>query len=753
MKLYFLRLTVVLAIFALSACTTDQYGFEPTDTVVVDQSINETPPLPDSDTLPSESNETDTNDVDTDGPDINATGPDEDHTTGSGPSTSGSGSSTGSGSTGTTTTPDTDGDGVDDSHDNCINIKNPNQGDYDGDGIGNICDPDADNDGILNDGDGSGKFWDNLCTGGNTTNCDDNCVIKANANQVDSDGDHFGDACDPTPNGADSDNDGILDASDICPNFPNPAQTDMDGDGIGDFCDPDVDGDGILNDGDGSGKFWDNKCSGGNTTNCDDNCLIVANPTQADSDNDAKGDDCDGSIATPSTTCTAGFTTYYLDNDNDLYGDKNATVANGNEAEVCNSDPSPTGWVTNKDDCNDNNASINPGADDPSDPGDGIDNDCDGSIDEDINFRPGVGNPGPINPGVLCQIFPETCETDITESGGVLFRGFHMDLDHSNDENIYCELNEFSYKAVNVVSTTDADGEATVTFDAIKTVYADNKHVGGKDPDNASDHTVRYSVIKTDDKKVKFAITSITDTKSYSSSLSAHLSPPSKTIDVNSLGLSGFDYYAVLLRGFDLDYDSSSKYAKFKNMHVNIYVDSAQQYSNYNMVGTADANGKLKVFHAVDFYGANKAKFDYKIYLTVIGFNYNDVAIGKTEAYTQSMPNTYKDVVKAVTLSGSSDVSTGDSYLIGMNRLQVSNSDAEAVDSISYAVFTDGDKVHNGNKANVHIKTMSNAKNNDTFDSTADIFVMAFPDSTQSWLTHTSKDFSGPSHDEASITK
>jgi hypothetical protein len=45
---------------------------------------------------------------------------------------------------------DTDGDGVNDSSDNCIQVQNPLQRDTDGDGYGNYCDPDFDNDGIVN---------------------------------------------------------------------------------------------------------------------------------------------------------------------------------------------------------------------------------------------------------------------------------------------------------------------------------------------------------------------------------------------------------------------------------------------------------------------------------------------------------------------------------------------------------------------------------------------------------------------------
>jgi uncharacterized protein (TIGR03790 family) len=44
---------------------------------------------------------------------------------------------------------DLDGDGVPDAQDNCVEIPNPDQRDSDGDGIGNLCDPDVDKDGVV----------------------------------------------------------------------------------------------------------------------------------------------------------------------------------------------------------------------------------------------------------------------------------------------------------------------------------------------------------------------------------------------------------------------------------------------------------------------------------------------------------------------------------------------------------------------------------------------------------------------------
>lgn len=45
---------------------------------------------------------------------------------------------------------DTDGDGVSDDMDNCTNVSNPNQIDSNGDGFGNQCDADLNNDGVIN---------------------------------------------------------------------------------------------------------------------------------------------------------------------------------------------------------------------------------------------------------------------------------------------------------------------------------------------------------------------------------------------------------------------------------------------------------------------------------------------------------------------------------------------------------------------------------------------------------------------------
>lgn len=134
---------------------------------------------------------------------------------------------------------------------------------------GDVCDIDDDNDGVLDNGDGTDVIGDNPCTSGTIAGCDDNCQFKENFNQVDTDDDGIGNVCDP-----DIDGDGICNLNeeiagvclpgpalgDNCIYLVNPLQKNFDllqesfapdpvygpppaGDVYGDVCDADKDND------------------------------------------------------------------------------------------------------------------------------------------------------------------------------------------------------------------------------------------------------------------------------------------------------------------------------------------------------------------------------------------------------------------------------------------------------------------------------------------------------------------------------
>ena len=231
---------------------------------------------------------------------------------------------------------DLDGDGLWNDDDNCPRAINPDQADTDRDGIGDVCDDDADGDGVadaveeelglsvgLVDSDGDG-----IADGEEVSSLND---------PEDTDGDGTIDALDD-----DSDGDGISDADEAGDSDPYTTAVDTDGDGIPDFRDPDSDDDGVDDDTDNcrlvanedqedaSGSSQGDACEGDEdgdgVSDEEDNCLLIGNPEQMDSDDDGFGDACDGDndgdgVPDGQDNCPAYPNPDQLDEDGDGVGD------------------------------------------------------------------------------------------------------------------------------------------------------------------------------------------------------------------------------------------------------------------------------------------------------------------------------------------------------------------------------------------------------------------------------------------------
>ncbi len=183
----------------------------------------------------------------------------------------------------------------------------------------------------------------------------------------------------------DNDGDGFLNYVD-CNDYDasvNPDATEI-CDGVDNDCNGESD-DGLVftdyyldNDGDGFGDAAAsiNSCLASaptdyvtDNTDCDDTNAAI-NTAMAEIcdgiDNDCTGQADDGLVFYP----------YFLDSDGDGYGDTATYII------VCETTP-PTGYTVLNGDCDETNAAINPGA---SEVCDGLDNNCDGQVDNGLTF-------------------------------------------------------------------------------------------------------------------------------------------------------------------------------------------------------------------------------------------------------------------------------------------------------------------------------------------------------------------------------
>jgi hypothetical protein len=128
------------------------------------------------------------------------------------------------------------------------------------------------------------------------------------------------------PDTTDTDNDDIIDENDNCPLVANTDQRDTDGDGQGDACDLDDDNDSVAD------TF--------------DNCDLIANTDQRDTDGDGQGDACDNDDDNDGVTDTIDNCPFVINpNQSDTDGD--------GQGDACDDDRDGDGVPNNGDNCPD----------------------------------------------------------------------------------------------------------------------------------------------------------------------------------------------------------------------------------------------------------------------------------------------------------------------------------------------------------------------------------------------------------------
>jgi N-acetylneuraminic acid mutarotase len=268
-------------------------------------------------------------------------------------------------------------------------------------------------------------------------------AVENCSNGIDDDGDNLADCDDPDCANLDNDGDLVIDP---------PCGSDCD------HTDPNIGSPGTYykdadNDTFGNPNDVTQACTAPagyiyNNTDCDDNDSnrFPGNPEVCD----GVDNDCDGTIDEGLQT-----TTYYKDFDGDTYGNPAVSL------QACSQ---PAGYVTNSDDCDDAMPSINPGAQDI--PYDTIDQDCSGTdltdVDGDGFISTVVGgtdcddtNPA-INPAAseVCDGVDNDCDGTIDEG---LQTTYYQDLDSDTYGNPAVSLLACSQPTGYVTNSDDCD--------------------------------------------------------------------------------------------------------------------------------------------------------------------------------------------------------------------------------------------------------------------------------------------------------
>ena len=201
-------------------------------------------------------------------------------------------------------------------------------------------------------------------------------------------------------------------------------------DGLDNNCDGSVPINEQDNDGDGY-RVCDNDCDDGNS-------LVHPGASEVCDDKD---NNCDGVI----NEGDAAKVTYYEDSDNDGFGNPNSVTAECTQ---------PIGYVSNGTDCNDNNPNVNPGT---SEICDGLDNDCNGLVDDGLTFdADGDGHTSLDS----CAGTRDDCDdtnSDVYPGATEICDDIDNDCDGTIDEGL------INLVTKNHIISLDASGNATIT--------------------------------------------------------------------------------------------------------------------------------------------------------------------------------------------------------------------------------------------------------------------------------------------------
>ncbi|MBT8269812.1 MAG: fibronectin type III domain-containing protein, partial [Bacteroidia bacterium] len=258
------------------------------------------------------------------------------------------------------------------------------------------------------------------------------------------------------------------------------------------------------NDGYGNASSTVSTCDGApagyvvDNTDCDDtnNTVYPGAPEICD----GLDNDCNALVDD-----TLTFITYYADTDNDGYGDASSTVS------TC--DGAPAGYVADNTDCDDTNNAINPVAIEVCD---GIDNNCDGNIDEGVTNtyyadtdNDTFGDPGNTVQACSAPVGYVSDNSDCDDTDGAINPNTIWYLDSDSDSYAASTVTQCANPGagyvLTVLPTTDCDDgngavnpAATEICDGIdnncdgnidegvtNTYYADTDNDGYGDPGNA----------------------------------------------------------------------------------------------------------------------------------------------------------------------------------------------------------------------------------------------------------------------------